>query len=238
MKYSEFIKLLQLNLNQKGEALKVDGEFGPKTQAALSKYDVSMFLTRVKLEPSIGEIKTPWMDEMKKHEGKSETDKKFQSFLVPFWSKSGLPNFKSLVGSMFAWCGLFVFAGLYLTGYETPINAFRAKSWDTFGQSIEYKINGFPRGSVVRINSKGDCQSSSGNHVTMANGDCSSDDLKKPGALFDGYGGNQGNQAKVSTYSVSKICAVRWPKELPLPSKISESKNCTKSSESKSESTR
>lgn len=242
MKYSEFVKRLQTELNRSGEKLDVDGKFGPKTVNALLGFDIAIVATKLSTRSAIKDqitspLKTEWFTELKKHEGKIETDSKFQAYLVTFWKKSGL-DFKSLVGSAFAWCGLFIFAGFYITGFKTPVNAFRAKSWSSFGQAIDYKTNGIPKGAVVRINDKGDCNSDKGNHVTLANGDCSNVYLLTKSSTFDGYGGNQSNTAKVSTYLVSKICSVRWPSELPLPHKITQSKNCSKSSESKNESTR
>lgn len=39
MNQQEINKLIQESMNKKGESLKVDGDFGPKTQAAASKYD-------------------------------------------------------------------------------------------------------------------------------------------------------------------------------------------------------
>ena len=39
MNLEEINKLIQESMNKKGESLKVDGDFGPKTQAAAEKYD-------------------------------------------------------------------------------------------------------------------------------------------------------------------------------------------------------
>ena len=39
MNQQEINKLIQESMNKKGESLKVDGDFGPKTQAAAEKYD-------------------------------------------------------------------------------------------------------------------------------------------------------------------------------------------------------
>lgn len=44
MTQKDFIKKLQTELNEKGEKLKVDGVFGPKTAAALEKYNLDIEL--------------------------------------------------------------------------------------------------------------------------------------------------------------------------------------------------
>ena len=137
-----------------------------------------------------------------------------------------------------AWCGLFIAVGLSGAGYQWQKTGATAKNWDKFGQKIEWKINGFPQGAIIRINHKMDCKRSSSNHVTMANGDCTAGDLIKSGATFSGYGGNQGNQAKVSTYPVGKICSVSWPKEESLPEKVLKSINCSNGKTNSKESTR
>lgn len=46
MQLKELVKKIQSHLNTRGEGLEVDGEFGPKTEAALSKYDVTLSLAK------------------------------------------------------------------------------------------------------------------------------------------------------------------------------------------------
>lgn len=247
----EHVKVLQGQLNLFGEGIVVDGDFGPKTRQAVSNFQKSRglrgsgiigpktlgFLNIELVEPKKSETKAPWFWYAKSHEGKHESDTKFQAYMNKYWKLTGLPSFKGLVGSARAWCGIFAVTGLVYVGYEFPINSFRAKSWDNYCQAIDWKNNGFPQGAFVRINSKGDCKSAKNNHVTMANGDCASEDLK-PGKLFSGYGGNQSDRTKVSNYWVKNICSVRWPCEELLPPKITQSVNCSNGKTADEESTR
>lgn len=163
---------------------------------------------------------------LRKFMGLKETDKKLSDFLVPYWKKAGL-NLKTIAGSGAAWCGLFIFAGLLNVDYKALDSAFRAKSFDNFGVAVNWKSDGISEGTIIRVNNKGNCSSISDNHVTMAAGDCTPQDLNKPGATIAAYGGNQGDRAKISVYAVKNICAVRWaPESGPIP-KVTKSFNCT-----------
>lgn len=236
------VEAVQKALKVKGYAIKVDGDFGPDTEEVIRRFQRDqglqgsgvmgpktighLRLKVVKQEPT-GDGKAPWFWNLKKHEGQIETNSKFSAFMTGFWKKVGLPGFKGISGSARAWCGLFIAAGLIGVGLNYQHDGAGAKNWDKFGIAVDWKSNGFWQGAIVRINNKGKCSSGSGNHVTLANGDCTAKDLVKSGATFSGYGGNQGNKAKVSTYTVNKICSVRWPADKPLPSKVTLSINCS-----------
>ena len=247
------VKVLQKALNKNGGTLLVDGHFGAKTKAAVSSFQKSkgmagsgklgpktLKLLNIKLEkPKLVENKkAPWFWKLKKYDGEVESNKEFNQEMSSYWGKVGLPGFKSIVGSARAWCGVFIVAGLVQAGMTYQKTGARAKDWDKFGNKIEWRVNGFPQGAIIRINHKFNCNISSSNHVTMANGDCSAKDLLKSGASFSGYGGNQGNTAKVSQYPVKKICSVSWPKEVALPGIVNQSKNCSNGKTDSSESTR
>lgn len=253
----EHVKILQEALNEAGASpkLTVDGDFGAKTKFAVvthqnkigsggsgiigNKTLASLNITVDEAEATYPkDFNIPWYVEAKKYSGKKETDSAWAAKLGAMWGKVGLPQYKGkLAGSTYAWCALFVAANLMWAGYDINKGNASAKSWDNWGQSVAYKVNGIPRAAVVRINSKGDCASWTGNHVTFANGSCSQADVLKSGATFSGYGGNQGDQAKVSTYAVKNICAVRWPKEEPLPgTQVSE--NCSNGKTADVESTK
>lgn len=248
----DHVKRMQESLNYKDNAgLLVDGHFGEKTKKAVSSFqkknglngygipgDKTLGLLNLIIEKPNPQKKIDWFLWAKKHQGKKESDVDFQNEMNPYWKLAGLPQFKGLVGSARAWCALFILASLSATGYKFTKGNAAAISWDNWGQKIEWQTNGFPQGAVIRINSKGNCKSGSGNHVTFANGDCAPQDLLKAGATFSGYGGNQGNQAKVSTYSVNKICSVRWPLEVEIPVKVLISKNCSNGKTEINESTR
>lgn len=189
--------------------------------------------------PINGEHKVdpPWYSAAKKYEGKKETDSSFSSFMVPFWQKLfGMKGVGTIATNWAAWCGLAMAVALWLAGLPWQKDGELAMNWDKYGVAIEWHKNGIPKGAILRLNHGGDCESGSGNHVTQANGDCAPEDLG-PGSFIDGFGGNQSNTWKVSTYSVKEICSVRWPKEYPFPSKVTKSINCS-SEQNNKESTR
>ena len=246
------VKTIQRALNAKGYELKVDGDFGNLTKAAVVSFQKSKGLRgsgimgpktieyleiEIKDPEPIKNSNAPWFWKLKKYEGKSETDPQFNKEMSEKWHLVGL-DLKTISKNWAAWCGLFVAVGLAGVGYKYQTDGGTAKRWDKFGQKIEWKVNGFPQGAIIRINHRADCKSGSGNHVTMANGNCAAADLNKSGATFSGYGGNQGNKAKVSSFPVKNICSVSWPKELPLPGKVLRSKNCSNGETNSNESTR
>lgn len=253
---SNDVKILQAALKRKGfDPGSSDGEFGSKTKAAVSKAQKAAGLSGsgviaertldflgLKIEEKkqeqapVGHAVNPAYLDAKKWDGKKETDKAFSDRISKVWAKVGLPGYKTISGSSYAWCALFIAftsinAGI---GYVSKRGA-SAKAQDTYGVAIEWRVNGIPRGAVVRVNSSSKCDSGSGNHVTFADGDCTLEDIKR--GTFPGYGGNQANQVKRSTYKIANICAVRWPSEIPKPGKITKSFNC-RSEEASDESTR
>lgn len=247
------IKIIQKALVFRGFPLKIDGKYGPRTKIAISDFQKSKGMAGsgiigprtlkllnivIKKPKLVKGSKAPWFWNLKNHEGKVESNSEFNQEMSSGWKLVGLPGFKTIVGSKRAWCGLFIAVGLSATGYHYQKTGARAKDWDKFGNKIEWRVNGFPQGAIIRINHKLNCEISSSNHVTMANGDCSAKDLLKSGASFSGYGGNQGNTAKVSQYPVAKICSVSWPKEVALPGIVNQSKNCSNGKTDSSESTR
>lgn len=178
-------------------------------------------------QPSSGHVENPAYKEAKKHIGKKETDPVFNRWLSSFWKYCGLPGYKTIIGTSFAWCGLFVLAMNMEVGQKYISGAAGARNWAKYGVAIDWKVNGIPRGAVMHLNHSGNCSQSGKNHVTFADGDCSPEDLKKKGATVPGLGGNQGNQVKRSHYGVFEVCAVRWPTEIPKPGRITKSVNCT-----------
>lgn len=228
MTIRELVKKVQAALNKANgdkpaSYLQVDGEWGPKTAAQADMYEIEIVLKPRILKP-LPVDKAPWLTEAKKHKGKAESDSVFNRYLSGFWKLVGLPNYKTIVGTSFAWCGLFVAAMLYNVGLPWQKDGAAARNWAKYGQAIEWSKDGIPRGAIVHINHNGLCSSGKGNHVAMADGDCTPQDLRS-GAI-NLYGGNQGNQAKVSAFPVEHICAVRWPAESDKPGKVVESKGC------------
>lgn len=187
---------------------------------------------------SLSDARTPppWYVEAKKYSGKKETDPAFNAEMSKKWALFGM-NLGTIKESWAAWCGLAMAAVLAGVGLKYQSDGEMARNWGKFGVPIEWKTAGIPRGAVIWINHNSNCSASSSNHVTQADGDCAPADLTKPGATFNGYGGNQDNTWKVSTYPVADICAVRWPSDYPMPPKLTKSDRCTSGS-SGSESTR
>jgi len=184
-------------------------------------------------------VVAPWLDlARKKFSGKKETDPEFSKFMVPKWKLVGL-NLNTISTSWAAWCGLAMAVALSLAGLDHQKDGALAINWDKFGVAISWQKDGIPEGAIVRLNHKGECKSSAGNHVTVANGSCTAKELSAKGATFDGFGGNQNNTWKVSTYPVYEICSVRWPKDYnlpPLPVKVSD--RCSSAKKPSGESTR
>lgn len=234
MTAKDLIRKLQTAMKLEGSEILVDGEFGPQTEREAEKFDIVVTVVR-KPEAKSKEHGAPWLDEAKKHQGKSENDPQFNKFMSSKWSLVGL-NLGTISKNWAAWCGLFVAVSLAGVGYQYQKNGAGARNWDKFGQAIEWKKDGVPRGAIVRINHKADCSSASNNHVTIANGSCTAADILKKGASFNGFGGNQGNTAKVSAFPASHICAVRWPSESEKPGPVEKSVGC--SGKTSNESTR
>lgn len=230
----------------------IDDDFRDKTLSALQAFQKSMGLPGTGVIPADGgktfllldlELRAepeesvttipPWLAEAKKHEGKKETDSAFSAFMTKFWAKVGLPGYKGIAGSARAWCALFIVMALSGAGfsYLSKGGAGAANQGKNYGQVVDWKKNGIPRGAIVHVNSV-KCGSGSNNHVTFADGDCAAGDIVDSAgrvvasSTFPGFGGNQGNQAKTSWYRVSTVCNVKWPPEVPLPPRVEKSNGC------------
>lgn len=169
----------------------------------------------------------PWNKKAKEQSGKTEKDKGLTLLLGPLWMKLYGINYKDLVGSSHAWCGLAMGACLMWGGMKWQPGGASAKAWGKYGVAIDWKTNGIPRGAIIHINHGFDCNSSKYNHVAQADGDCTSSDLLKAGAKINLYGGNQSDTWKVSTFAVKEICEVRWPADYEFPPKILKSVKCS-----------
>lgn len=254
----DHVTALQTALVSKGYAIKVDGHYGPQTKAAVIAFQKSFGstgsgiigqVTLQKLglvvgekpsepdEPS-GKRSPPWYLFALQFKGKNESDSSFNKEMSAKWPLVGL-KLGTIAQSWAAWCGLAMAVALAGVGVDYQRNGALAKNWASYGVAIDWKKDGIPQGAIVQLNATS-CSSSSGNHVSQAEGDCTPEHLAKSGATIDLYGGNQGNSWKVSTYKVSKLCAVRWPKDVkdyPKPGRITKDLKCTSGSDS-GESTR
>ncbi len=170
----------------------------------------------------------PWYLFALKYKGRNENEPEFNKDMSAKWKLFGM-NLGTIKESWAAWCGLAMAVALSGVGVDYAKNGALARNWASYGTEINWKKDGIPQGAIVQINHT-KCGSSSSNHVAQANGDCTVADLTKKNATIDLYGGNQGNTWKVSTYAVTEICAVRWPKDVkdsPKPAKVLKSVNCS-----------
>lgn len=255
----EHVLVLQRALVSKGYEILVDGHFGPQTKRAVVAFQKSFgsvgsgvigLVTIEKLGLVLGEApksvpppvegrrSPPWYTYALKFKGKNESDPLFNKEMSAKWPLVGL-KLGTIAQSWAAWCGLAMAVALAGVGVDYQRNGALAKNWASYGVAIDWKRDGIPQGAIVQLNATS-CSSSSGNHVSQAEGDCTPEHLTKPGATIDLYGGNQGNSWKVSTYKVSRLCAVRWPKDVkdyPKPGRITKDVKCTSGADS-NESTR
>lgn len=236
--------LLQRAMNTQGAGLVVDGDFGPRTEAKTEDFEVTISVKKLAVTaPTPGGARpvNPAYVEAKKHDGKSEYNSAFNAYLSKFWGKVGLPGYKTIVGTSFAWCALFVAAMNTETGLKIVTSGgAAARNWGSngaYGQVIDWKKDGIPRGAVIHINHNANCSSSASNHVGFSDGDCTVADLTRAGATLPIFGGNQADAVKRSNFKVSTICEVRWPSEVPKPGPVVKSFNCLKV-EASNESTR
>lgn len=201
MTKKDLVKKLQAELNRLGEELKVDGEFGPKTAAALADYDVNLVAApKVKeVLPGFeeGEFIHP-LDWARLEVGQKEIPGKKDNPRIR-WYHTHCAN----IGSKehpdeVPWCSSFINAAADECGMEKTDNAL-ARSWKKYGIDSGDEVEA---GDIVVI---GD------SHVTLANKGFN----RKTDKTFEGLGGNQGNQVKVSTYSVSSISTCRKWKPKP-----------------------
>jgi hypothetical protein len=217
-------------MNELGENLAVDGMFGPRTMVAMEKFDFDVKVTvSQKSEPPPPEKQPPpWYSFGLRFKGKKETDPEFSKVMVPQWRLFGM-NLGTIATNWAAWCGLAMAVTLAGVGVHYSKDGALARNWRTYGIEVVWRQDGIPQGAIVFLNHNADCNSSTSNHVTQANGDCTPEELKTSGAAFDGYGGNQGNEWKVSSYPVAHICAVRWPEDVryPKPGRLTRSVKCS-----------
>lgn len=199
---------LQKALNAGGAGLTVDGVWGPKTKGALDKRLADdAKLKKVEAPPpqtshTVPDSNaTPWMDWMKKLEGKSEHDSQFNKFMSKFWKICGL-SFKTIEGASHAWCALTVNAALTESGYKGNGSA-AAASFESYGEPSDYRY-----GAIISMRHR-----DGSHHVTFF--DHWVDEGNKIAACL---GGNQGDMLKMSNFNLSgnesghdECKAPRWP---------------------------
>ncbi len=154
---------------------------------------------------------TPWRDWFLARKGWTEFD--HDAELSKGWPLVGLPQYKSVIGVVHAWCGMSLATALHAHGYAIPKGAAGAQNWDHYGTPIDWKKDGIPKGAIVRI------KHFTGAHVTTADG------VHNPNPMrLQALGGNQHDSINVTTFNVSgnqfgydQIAYVGWPVKLPSP---------------------
>lgn len=133
---------------------------------------------------------TPWRDWFLARLGWTEFT--HDKDLSMGWPLVGLPQFRTVIGSDHAWCGMSLATALHSCDYSIPYSAAWAPVWDHYGTKIDWKKNGIPLAAIVRIRHVG-----GGAHVTTA------DRTHAPGeTILDALGGNQQDAIRVSRFDI------------------------------------
>lgn len=136
-------------------------------------------------------VSTPWMDEAKKFDGFTElTGHNDAPFIDGFFAETG----NSWVEDK-EWCAAFVWHCLHASGMKVPsgVDAVRAAS---YGSAIATKVTVPQYGDIVQMNYG---QKGGVDHVTFYYGQTASP------STFIGYGGNQTNSVKQTTFSLADV---------------------------------
>lgn len=198
-------KEIQQRLNIHGFAVTVDGEFGPKTKAAVKAFQGFMGLPAdgevgpvtakwlkadpVKVERPSGDA--PWMKWVEANIGQKEiSGSKHNPFIVDLFKYT---TYKTSTDET-PWCAAFVCAALEKAGYKSTRSA-AAASFDKYGTRSDLKY-----GAILTFHRSG----GSGRHVTFFHS------FDKNGDII-ALGGNQSDQLKKSVYPKSRLVACRWP---------------------------
>ncbi len=150
----------------------------------------------IKKELPVTKGKEPlWLTYAKTHMGLKETPGKTHTQAILNWVKS--------LGGWFTddetpWCGTFVAYCVKQAGIQViPKNWFRAREWESWGQSSLPRV-----GAVVIFSREG------GGHVGFLVGEST--------ANYYVLGGNQSNAVNITPIAKSRATAIRWPSTLPL----------------------
>jgi uncharacterized protein (TIGR02594 family) len=196
MTKQDLVRKLQSTLNAQGEALSLDGVFGPATYAASEKFEIEIVAIRraTKPAPSVVSFVRP-IDWARTQLGQKEiAGTKDNPAIVEYHKHSA--NLKGEQHDEVPWCSSFVNAAADACGMEKTNHAL-ASSWDKYnvdsGDIVE-------EGDIITIR-----HASGGRHVTLANRTFH----RKLSRTFEGLGGNQSNQVCVSVYPTSEIVACR-----------------------------
>ena len=175
-------------------------EPGSKTMLTLMKVaetpdTVGNKLELAKPEQSNTDLGAPWIDTAQAEVGQREVaGAKSNPRIMEYHNAAGYWA-KDDTGGKNAWCGSFVSWVMKKHGHTPPANAFRAKEWATFGQSLKKPAYG-----AIGVKSR-----QGGGHVAFVVGQ------SRDGKHFYMLGGNQGDAVNVSRYPVGAWNAFVFP---------------------------
>ncbi len=245
MKYSSFVKKLQIAMNERGESLTVDGDPGPKTRTALLKHDFDVVVESAAQQPvPVPPVQQPAppqngvapkypsfhkfhprfeqhlpqpfthlhpFDVLRSVAGENEIPgSKDNPLIAHFHEHSGNLGSHSDDKNDYAdevpHCASAMNWAADMSGCRKTNNA-TAASWG--------KPYGNPRvGDWVEVGDLIHKKTGSQNHITM----CNKRFNRKTDSSYEGFGSNQGNSIKTSTYKTSEIQSVQvWE---PLPGTV------------------
>lgn len=196
----DLTRVFQRALNERGAGLVVDGDFGPLTTRAASRFDVGIALLPKTLSAPTGELRPiDWArGELGQKEIPGVKDNPRIRWYHIHCANLGNKEYPDEV----AWCSSFLNAAADATGMQKTDNALAA-SWKNYGIDAGDDVQ---EGDVVFLKS-----SVGSGHVTLANHSFKRSKVK----TFEGLGGNQSNSVKVSSYPVADIVTVRrWVRKV------------------------
>ncbi len=237
MKYEDFVKGLQKAMNDAGESLNVDGDLGPKTKAALEKYNITMRAGRVlhspppphdgtNIEPKYpaphkfhprfdAKLKKPYthihpIDVLRSVAGETEVPGSKDNPLIAHFHEHSANLGSHSEGADYhdevPHCASAMNWAADMAGCRKSNLATAASFGEPYGN---------PRiGDWVEEGDLIHKKTGNQNHITMANKRFN----RKTDSTYEGFGSNQSDSIKTSTYRTSEIKSVQvWD---PLPGTV------------------
>jgi uncharacterized protein (TIGR02594 family) len=220
------VRQLQMLLNnwlRPRPGLRVDGDFGAQTEAAVLKFQFAHKLeadgvvgaqtwsalgqreTKATAPPIVDAVGAPWLDIARLEKG-VKVDSRPGQHHQHILNYHQTTTFKATTDEV-AWCAAFVNWCL-IQANKKGCNSAAAIDWVKWGMKLEHPrvgaitiIHNKKKGKVVDASTG----SSSGNHVSFF--------ISQSSSYITLFGGNQHSQVKQSTYELEKfeVLGYRWP---------------------------
>lgn len=227
----EAVEAIQEALTATGIELRIDGDFGTATEAAVRRFQAVQGIgvdgvvgpatlghllkvsQGVPASPALPSVKSiaPWLTQMRAMSGIKEIPGAKSNPLILGWVKELSnrypdlkPNINWYVNDDTPWCGLAVAeaVGMCDPGYKPPLAPLRALNWaEAWGDSVALER---PVLGAVMV-----FQRAGGGHVSLYEGEDSS--------TYHVRGGNQSNMVNVTRVEKGRLVGIRWPKLAPFP---------------------